>query len=241
MRRALSLLVALALLSAAMALPARATSTLACAHPATVSGTTGGVPYPDHYRVNADDWTGAGTTSVKACSPSDWTATVNQRGAPATGVKTYPDSERTFTDWATCASQPPLGSFTKLRSTYAMTLPAAGSWDAGYDIYIDGGACPGTSTELMVLNQWRGVDWPASTRTTIDGVGYDVVQSSHFVQLRRVHQVDDGSVNLLAVVQHYMQPADSLLFVQYGVEVLTTRGHDLPFTLNAFTVVSSSK
>lgn len=244
MRRALAFFTGLALLSVAMALPATAVVkrttkyylsdlTTTCS---TVSGSTGGVAYSGGYRVNADDWTGAGITVVRACSPSHWTATVEQRGAPATGVKTYPDSERTFTDWEHCSTQPTVGSFSSLDSTYALSAPNTGSWDVGYDIYLNGGACAGTSTELMILNQWRGVDWPTSTRTTIDGVAYDVDQHAGFIQLRRVHQNARGAVNLLAVLDHYVRPPDTLLFVQYGAEVLTTLGQPERFTLSAFKV-----
>ena len=48
-------------------------------------------------------------------------------------------------------------------------------------------------------------------------------------------------MNLLAVL-HFLEQhgltraADTLQFVQYGVEVLTTQGRDLPFRLTGFSV-----
>lgn len=220
----------------AVSATAHASSQLSCSNPTTVQGTSGGVAYPGGYRVNSDDWTGAGSTVVRACSEHEWIATVTQRGAPATGVKTYPDSERTWTDWSTCASQPRVDSFKTLTSTYAMTLPNAGSWDAGYDVFLDGGPCHKPTTEIMVLNRWRNVDWPASTSVTLGGVDYWVAQGTNFVQLRRKVQVSSGSQNLRVVLRRYAPKDATVQFVQYGVEVLTTRGKPETFKLTDFSV-----
>jgi hypothetical protein len=96
------------------AAPARAPQ---CAHPTTLTGYEGTASFPSGLFVQQDVWTQQGAQTMRVCSPSSWTATVNQRGAPATGVKTYPDTSRTFTDWSHCASQPRVDSFTKLDDT----------------------------------------------------------------------------------------------------------------------------
>lgn len=216
-----------------------------CAHPTVLRGDTAGVAFADHYRVNNDDWTGAGKTTTTVCSPSDWTSVVNEHGMPASGVKTYPDSERTFTDWSTCASQPALSSFSTLTSSYAITAPAASaSYDAAYDLFIGGGACAGPSIEVMVWNRWRHIDVPAAQPATIGGVAYDVFHSGSYIQVRQHKQSLHGTVDLLAILtylkgQGLLSPAQTLLFVQYGFEVLTTRGRDLPFTLAGFSVTSA--
>jgi hypothetical protein len=184
---------------------------------------------------------------MSVCSASNWTATVNQKGAPETGVKTYPDSMKAYTDWVHCSSQPAVRSFTTLRSTFAERGPKAGSWNFAYDVFLNGGACKQPSTEVMVWNQWRAISVPrAQFHTTIAGVAYDVYHSGRYIQLRRRHQVAKGSVDLLAVL-HALQKrklvhaGDTMQYVQYGVEVLTTYGHNQPFRVQGFTVRDQRK
>lgn len=236
------LALALASINLVVTTPATASDAAAsCAHRAVLTGYEAAVQYPP-YMVQQDVWTQQGKQTMSVCSEARWTATVNQKGAPETGVKTYPDSGKVYTDWAHCSSQPAVKSFTTLRSTFAERAPRAGSWDFAYDVFLNGGTCNKPVTEVMVWNQWYQVSVPrAQLHATIDGVAYDVYHSGHYIQVRRVHQVASGVVNLAAVFRYLTQrqlisAADSVQFVQYGVEVLTTQGRNMQFDLTGFSV-----
>lgn len=240
MTRFFVVIIALASLNLGVAAHADASSS-SCAHRSMLTGYHGTHNYPP-YTVQQNVWTEQGKQTMAACSASDWTATVNQKGAPETGVKTFPDSSKAYTDWVHCKSQPAIRSFTTLRSTFAERAPKAGSWNYAYDIFLNGGVCKQPVTEVMVWNQWRQISVPrAQFHATIDGVAYDVYHSGRYIQLRRVHQTASGSVNLLAVLhaleqRRLVRATDTLQFVQYGVEVLTTHGRNLPFELRGFAV-----
>ncbi|HEX4489666.1 MAG TPA: hypothetical protein VH914_00525 [Acidimicrobiia bacterium] len=91
----------------------------------------------------------------------------------------------------------------------------------------------------MVLPSWRAVDFPTPDETTtIGSARYDVTVAPGFVRLRAQHQSSSARVNLLAVLRCYAQPSDTVQFVQAGVEVLTTRGRDLDFSLTRFAVTT---
>jgi hypothetical protein len=222
-----------------------ATRTLGCSNPkvmktdGTTPGYEGTLSFPP-YVVQQDVWTQQGQQTMYVCNEHDWNAIAKQSGAPATGVKTYPDSQKTYTDWQHCSSQPPLSSFSKLTGAYGEVSPNAGSYDWAWDIFLNN-FCGKPLTEVMVLNQWRNVDYPASQSVTIDHVPYLYYHSGTIIQFRRVHQNSSDTVNLLRVL-HWCQrhglvtSTDTMQFVAYGVEVLTTRGKNVPFSLNRFSV-----
>ena len=146
---------------------------------------------------------------MRVCSASDWTATAMQNGAPASGVKTFPDSGKVYTDWTHCRSQPSLGSFKKLTSTFTEHAPNAASWDFAYDVFLDGAVCGKPRIEVMVFEQWSHVDLPATRlHTTLGGTTYDVYHSGRYIQLRRRAQTASGSVDLRAVFQ-YLAPREA--------------------------------
>jgi hypothetical protein len=244
--RLFAVLIALASLTVGFTAPANAASAKSCAHRTAITGYHGTHRYPP-YTVQQNVWTKQGKQTMSVCSASNWTATVNQKGAPETGVKTYPDSSKAYSDWMHCSSQPAVRSFTTLRSTFAERGPKAASWNFAYDIFLNGGACKGSATEVMVWNQWHQVSVPrAQFHATIDGVAYDVYHSGRYIQVRRAHQTESGSVNLLAVLRaleqrRLIRSADTLQFVQYGVEVLTTYGRNQPFQLRGFAIQDHRK
>jgi hypothetical protein len=231
-----------AVVVAAVAVPSSArAATLSCAHPTTLTGYEGTRQFPP-YAVQQGVWTQQGRQTMKVCSESEWTATVNQKGAPETGVKTYPNSARMFTDWSHCSSQPRVGSFTKLQSSFAERSPKAGSWDAAYDVFVDGSVCGKPTTEIMVWTHWRDVWVPrAQLHPVIGHVKYDLYHSGHYFQFRRHTQAASTTVDFAAVFRymqraHLLSSSATLQFVEAGTEVLTTRGRNLPFSLTRFSV-----
>lgn len=244
--RKIFVLLALALLAPLFSVAtATATSPLTCANPITIKGKEGGHQFPP-YLVQQDVWSGEGKQVMHACGANNWEADVTQHGKPETGVKTYPDSGKTYTDWSSCKSQPALSSFATQTTTYGEQAPPAdakhASWDAAYDIFINGSVCHKPLTELMIWNQFQGISVPnAQLHPTIDGIAYDVFHSNGYIQMRMVNQNASGSVNLLNVYsylegQGLLSPSDTLAFVQYGFEVLTTYKVQMPFYLTDFSV-----
>jgi hypothetical protein len=206
-----------------------------------LDGYEGTLSFPP-YTVQQDVWTRQGRQTMRVCSASHWTATVNEKGAPASGVKTYPDSNRSFTDWRHCSSQPRVSSFSKLSSSYTEKSPAAGSWNATWDVFLDGGVCGKPTTEVMVVNEWHNVDFPTTRlHPKIGGVAYDLTVGNHFLQFRKKHQSSSSTVNWLPIFSYLrskrlVSPSATLQFVQAGIEVLTTGGKNLPFSLTHFSV-----
>lgn len=241
MRRLLIAVVALTLAGGTSTATA-ATAALSCPAPVVLTGYQDGVPFPGNLRVNVDGWTHTGKYRMSVCSPSDWSEVANVK----TGVKqvrAYPASERTFTDWLNCGSQPRVDSLTKLTNTYGFQLPKAGSWDATTDVFLDGAICGKPLTEIMVIHKARNVAFPApqDTGVTIAGQKYDAYHQAGFVQLYQTVRSSSGTFDLLAVLKWcqakgYLPAAATLTFDREGVEILSTRGKDVTFELNAFAV-----
>jgi hypothetical protein len=218
-----------------------------CDTPQHLAGYHGTIQYNAIDFVEQDVWTEQGSQTMDVCGIDNWRATARQSGAPATGVKTYPSSEHRYTDWSTCASQPRISSFNTLTGSYQHTGPDAGSWDATWDIWLDGSVCGKPSPEVMVLTQWRAVDFPtAQLHPTIAGTAYDLQYStaSHFFQFRQQTQTTSGTVNIKAILnylvgQGFFTSASTIVAVKYGFEVLTTYNTDQPFWLTDFSVSDS--
>lgn len=237
--------VALCLLSVASALPSSAGATepnVQCGNPQVTTDYEGTFQYPP-YLVQNDVWQQVGYQQLTACNEHDWTAVANQSGAPATGVKAFPDSQFNWTDWLNCGSQPPLSSLSKLKLSYAEVSPNTGSFDWAVDVFLNN-LCGKGLTEVMVLNQWANVDFPPSKSVTVDHVAYLYYRSGTLVQFRRANQNASGTVNVLRVlrwcVRHgLVKSSDTMQFAAYGAEVLTTGGVDVPFTLTGFSVATA--
>lgn len=245
MRRLLLVIVCAGLLSANAAFqlrPENFAPFLGCSNPTVQSGYEDGIAFPGGFRTNVDGWTHTGRYTMSVCSPSDWSVVAKQK----TGllqVRAYPDSERTFTDNATCASQVPLGQFTKLKSTFSHVLPSVKtSFDAAYDLFLDGERCGQGLVEVMVWTRWVNVAVPApQLHITVDGIAYDIYHSGSYIQVRMVEQRDSGAVNFKHLFEAMygvglLKPTDSLAFLRYGIEVLSSYGKNATFAVDGFTV-----
>jgi hypothetical protein len=119
------------------------------------------------------------------------------------------------------------GSFQNITSTFGVSIPALGEWDAGYDIWTNNWA-----DELMIQNDTHEhPEDPApsgSVPVTIDGVQHNALQaSSTFKVLIMNNYVSSGSVNILHIFQWleskgWMKTSDTLTAIGYGVEVSVT-------------------
>lgn len=205
------------------------------------------------YWVNNDAWSGShGPQTINVCSQSSWNAVSNQ---PNNGgqVETYPDTEYDV-GGRDNPSTTPISGWGSITSTFADSEPAAGGWDAGYDLWTDNWA-----NETMVQTSWAGANdfWPncataansesycghpQSGAVTLGGVAYHWLangpmdgncttanESDCEIMLFRDAQVSSGSVNLLAVfnwevANGFAKASDIPTQLEFGVEISYTSG-----------------
>lgn len=223
---------------------------LACADPTVLTGYHDGIAFPGNLRYNNDVWQEVGKVKASVCAIDDWTAISTQSGPPALGVRAYHAGEFTTTDWQFCSSQPRLDSFTKLKTTFAHApaSPIHHTVDWAFDIFAGSGACNRPLTEIMWFSDWSDdLSLPAPQYTaTLSGVPVDIYWSTFaeggkYIQIRQQTQTLSGKVNWLPVFRYLERKgllvmSDTMMFLRYGVEVLTTYGQKVPFTLTGFDV-----
>jgi hypothetical protein len=191
----------------------------------------------EYYWVNNDAWSGShGPQTIYVCNQSSWYAVSNQPNNDGQ-VETYPDTEYDV-GGRDNPSTTPISSFGSATSTFAENYPAAGGWDAAYDMWTDN-----WTNETMIWNQWAGSNayWPAQAtiKLTLDGVPYTFLpncsgpataanETNCEYMFFRQTQVSSGSVDLLAAFQwevaHGYAKSDIPTQLQYGVEISYTSG-----------------
>lgn len=243
-------LVALGIITSALggvlAAPAGAVT---CANPTTLNGYEGTIQYPGSLFVQQNVWTQQGAQTMHVCGPSEWDAVANQSGEPASGVKTYPDTSATLTDWSTCDSAPTIGALKTMRGTYGNVPPTdLASYDYAWDLFIGGGPCANDPfVEVMVWTHWNDVDVPtAQLHPTIGKKTYDFYHAGSYMQFRQQVQTDRGTTPLKQVLKYLVKQglvsaSGHVLFAQYGPEILTTFGQDVTFGINRFSVSTTLK
>ncbi len=150
-----------------------------------------------------------GPQTLYVGNQSNWYAVSDQ---PNIGgqVETYPNTEirrRRRGQWLRSRHRP--NHLIQLRHVHLLrSLPSAGTWDAGYDLWTGN-----WTNETMIWNQWAGSPpyWA--------GV----------MMFFRDSQVSSGSVDLLAAFQWevahgYAGAGDIPTQFEYGVEICATNG-----------------
>jgi hypothetical protein len=195
--------------------------------------TDGGI---ENWWVSADAWSGdAAPVTVATCSQSSWNATTTQANYSG-AVESYPDTEYDVGGRAasTNGGDPTIAAYAggSITSTFSEKDPPAGSWDAGYDLWLNDWGT-GTSGDIMIWNQWSGAQsyWPeqATTAVTLGGVGYKFYDNGGELMFFRDTQVTSGSANILAAFQwlvaHGYESASSVpTQLEYGTEIASTVG-----------------
>ena len=192
----------------------------------------------EYWWVNNDAWSGShGPQSISVCNQSSWYAVSDQ---PDNGgqVETYPDTEYDVGGRDNGLSTKPISAYNSITSTFSEDYPAAGSWDAAYDLWTNN-----WHNETMIWNQWAGSQsyWykQATTNVTLDGVVYHFIANGSELIFMRVNQVQSGSVDILAawqweVANGYAKSTDVPTQLEYGVEVCSTNGNET-FPMNGLT------
>ena len=154
-------------------------------------------------------------------------------------VETYPDTEYDVGGRDNGPSTKTISAYNSITSTFSEDFPAAGSWDAGYDLWTNN-----WGNETMIWNQWAGSQafWynQATISVTLDGVAYKFIDTAATPSdptahgeliFMRVNQVQSGSVDILAAYQWevangYASASDAPTQLEYGVEVCSTTGSE---------------
>jgi predicted chitinase len=189
----------------------------------------------------------AGAQSIHVYGPRCWyvEADHSRTDVRPGSIKSYPDTQRNF-DRA-------IDSFSTLTSTFSMTNPPVGEWNAAYDIWINGFGSKSTA-EVMI---WTDHRYPASippknatehTKVTFDGQSFTAWwRESHpggrYIALVMDTKTATGSVDLLKVLRWlvskgWVKGSDKVSAVEYGVEIANTGGGPQTFRLNDFTLTA---
>lgn len=226
-------------------LPA-AGATAACAHPVYTTTAQNGMWSHGVYTVANDMWNSSGytmTQRLRVCSPSRWTADVRVANPTDTAVKSYPNSHRDYHNWST-GYEPRLSTFRSLHSTWAARTPGVGTYDAAYDIWLNG--VPGKN-EVMIWTDNRH-QVPAGSRVGklwFDHRRWQIWSTPNhsYVAFVPPRRLTHGTLNLLTPL-HYLSRRGwfgkhpTLGQVDFGFEVVRTAGERVRFATTAFSVTS---
>ena len=155
------------------------TKSASCTNPSYSTSAADGMLNASPYFVSNNMWNASGysvSQTLYACSYSNWyvTATMNNDNGDG-AVKTYPNSQRDFTDT--------ISSLSSVTSTFAETSPGTGIYKDAYDIWLNGLATSG-STELMIWTQNNG-----QTPSGSDRGRHARRADLHGVEERQLHRV----------------------------------------------------
>jgi hypothetical protein len=213
-----------------------------CADPSFTTSAAFGSETLGAYTVSNNMWNAGGggiTQTLSACSAGDWSVDANVADDGG-GVKTYPNSAYAF------ATPPEISSLGSVTSTFGATVPAAGTFDDAYDIWLNGTAGAG-GDEVMIWTDNQG-QTPAGSQVatvTLDGQSYAVWQAEGGpITFVSSANVTAGDLNLLSFFQWLInngyEPASSTLNqVAFGAQIESTGGADETFGFNNFSVSSS--
>jgi hypothetical protein len=182
---------------------------------------------------------GGVTQTLSVCDAGDWSVDANVADNGG-GVQTYPNSSYAF------ATPPEISSLGSVTTTFGATVPAAGTFEDAYDIWLNGTAGAG-GDEVMIWTDNQG-QTPAGSQVatvTIDGQSYAVWQAAGGpITFVSDANVTAGDLNLLSFFQWLMtngyEPATSTLnSVAFGAQIVSTGGADETFGFSNFSVSSS--
>ena len=217
------------------------TKSASCTNPSYSTSAADGMLNASPYFVSNNMWNASGysvSQTLYACSYSNWyvTATMNNDNGDG-AVKTYPNSQRDFTDT--------ISSLSSVTSTFAETSPGTGIYEDAYDIWINGLATSG-STELMIWTQNNGQTPSGSVQgtVTLGGRTYTVWKSGSYIAFVANANFTAGTMNLLAFFQYiigkgWIPSSSTLSQVCYGVELVSTNSVPETFTFSNYSVSAS--
>jgi len=207
------------------------------------------------YTVYNDVWgSGAGSQNIWANSYSNWGVWANHPNT--SGVKAYPNS----TYYVGTA----LSSINSCTSSFNVTLPTSGAWEATYDIWdssnqnetmlwmnYTGTSSGGGNVKPISYNyESNGNAEPVYTNVTVGGATWNVYRgnngSNNVYSFLRTSNATSGTVDVKAI-ETWIENQGwfgniTLGNVQFGFEITSsygTNGSGLNFTCNSYSVTKS--
>jgi hypothetical protein len=195
------------------------------------------------YEVYNNIWgSGAGPQCITAWSGSHWT--VNSTQPATSGVKSYPNSG--FVNLGKKIS-----SLNTLTSSFNITVPSGGDWEAAYDIWVP--------TEVMlwmytvgnvgpIASSWdsNGNPIPSATNVTVGGHTWNVYHQNgdgNVVSFVRTTNTTSGTVDIKAILSWIIAQGwfgdGTIGAVQFGFEISGTDGVAKDFTTNSFSITAN--
>ncbi len=226
---------ALPLAAAASALTLTAASALAAVYESSAqyaSYSTGG------YTIYNDEWgSGHGTQTLWVNSASNWGVFSTQPNT--SGVKSYPNDSKSVGT--------ALNSLHSATSSFSESNPGSGNWESAYDIWLNG-----SGIEVMVWTYVKGNVGPLGSSVgtvSLDGNPWTLYAgnngSNPTYSFVRSGNESSGTVNLLDLLKYlentkryFSNP--TLSTVQYGWEISSTGNSQQNFTINSYSLTSSS-
>ncbi len=189
------------------------------------------------YTVYNDEWgSGYGSQTLWANTYKDWGVYSTQ---PSTsGVKSYANVTKTVGT--------ALDSLNTATSTYAVTLPGTGNWEAAYDIWLNS-----SSYEVMVWVDKNGNVGPLGSsigNLTLNGNTWTVYVGSNgsnpVYSFVRTSNAASGTVNILGLLKWLENTkgyftAPTLTSIQFGFEISGTGGTQQNFTVTNYSASAS--
>ena len=207
------------------------------------------------YTIYNDVWgSGAGAQNIWANSFSNWGVWANH---PNTGgIKSYPNSTKYIGK--------ALSSISSCNSSFNVTTPSGGAWEATYDIwdsnnanetmlwmnYTGSAAGSGNVKPISYNYDASGAAIPVYTNVSVGGHTWNVFRgnngSNNVYSFLRTSKTNSGTVNVLAI-QNWIKGKGwfgnmTLGNVQFGFEITSsygTNGGGLNFTCNSYSVTSN--
>jgi len=226
---------ALPAVAAATALTLTATNAFAAVYESSAqyaSYSTGG------YTIYNDEWgSGYGTQTLWVNSASNWGVYSTQPNT--SGVKSYANDSKSIGT--------ALNSLTSVTSSFNESNPGSGNWESAYDIWLNGSAI-----EVMVWTDVSGDVAPLGSdlgTVTLAGSTWSLYAgnngSNPTYSFVRSGNESSGTVNLLDLLKYlentkgyFSNP--TLSTVQYGWEITSTNDAQQDFTINSYSVSTST-
>lgn len=192
------------------------------------------------YEVYNDVWgSGAGTQCITAWDGSHFT--VNSTQPATSGVKSYPNSGFVNVNKT-------IGSLKTFASSFDITVPSSGDWEATYDIWVP--------SEIMIWMYTQGnvgpiaTAWdssgkpiPSATDVTVGGHTWNVYHQSggnNVISFVRTTNTTAATVDILALINWAITQgwiADGTIgATQFGFEISGTDNVATDFTCNSFSM-----
>ncbi|MFK4068141.1 hypothetical protein [Streptomyces sp. NPDC029674] len=188
------------------------------------------------YTLYNNIWgSGAGSQCVSADSGTKWKVRADHPNT--SGIKSYPNSKKVIGK--------PVDSLTSLKSSYNVTVPAAGDYNSSYDIWDTD-----YDYEIMLWVNHHGNVGPLGTpqgTVTRGGHTWNVYKGSNghneVFSFLRTSDSSAGTVDILPILKWIKNTKgwmgnETIGDVQFGYEISGSAG-GLDFTTNSLTVLTS--